>query len=115
MKLTKKKALKICEELWFWLEKTGGRHKYEWKGWIKYKDMRNNCPACEYNVQHSDGRCMSDCILASIWVVRHCENEGSLYREWHRSKAKKDRKKYATIIWKGIRKIRRSNDKTTGN
>ena len=48
MKLTKKKAVEICIELWTWLAETGGR-KDDWPGWKIYGEMQDSCPLCEYS------------------------------------------------------------------
>jgi hypothetical protein len=51
-KLTKRKALQICYELFTWLAENPGKHKKEWPGWIKYGYMQNNCPCCEYQIRN---------------------------------------------------------------
>ena len=33
MRLSKRKALEICIELWSWLGSTGSAYKEEWPGW----------------------------------------------------------------------------------
>ena len=48
-RLTKIKALEICEELWSWLAKTGNGYKSDWPGWNKYGEMVNDCPCCDYS------------------------------------------------------------------
>ena len=48
MKLTKRKALEICKELWTWLAETGTGQKRDWPGWKKYGEMACDCPCCEY-------------------------------------------------------------------
>jgi hypothetical protein len=52
MRLTRKKALEICVELWTWLSQDEARYKEGWPGWRKYGHMTNRCPCCEYHAGH---------------------------------------------------------------
>ena len=48
MRLTRKKAIELCIELWAWLAKTGKR-KWAWPEWEKYEEIENDCWFCEYD------------------------------------------------------------------
>ena len=47
MRLTRKKAIELCIELWTWLAETG-KYRREWPEWEKYGDILNYCWFCEY-------------------------------------------------------------------
>lgn len=48
MKLTRKKAIELCIELWEWLALTG-KKKTDWPKWEEYGGALNHCWFCEYN------------------------------------------------------------------
>lgn len=102
MRLTKLKALELCEEMWRWLAKHPGKRKEGWPELDKY-DPENYCFACEYSKQRGiepgflhEGEipeCSHKCILAPLWP-NGCINGGS-YSEYLRNRNKK---KNALII-----------------
>jgi len=92
MKLTRKKALEICIELWTWLAETG-RQKTRWEGWEKYGKMESNCPFCELTKKSTD--CERDCPIGQgEW--QHCGDMG--FFDWDDATTKTQRKKYAKIF-----------------
>ena len=50
MKLTRKKAIELCIELWKWCARTG-KDKDEWPKWEKYGEITCDCWFCEYDEQ----------------------------------------------------------------
>lgn len=110
MKLSKKKALEICLELWTWLAETGGEYKEDWPEWEKYGYMKHNCPCCEYTKKRVRGDSYSHCLwcpLLSFWPSNSffgapCCRLTSPYRMWDRTNAPpRTRKKYAQKIVDG--------------
>ena len=72
MKLTKRKALTICLELWEWLEKNPNSDKYAWPRWV-YNDgdldvMATTCPCCEYSFSHTRYGDCTKCPLLGLWT-----------------------------------------------
>lgn len=53
MKLTRKKAIELCIELWTWLAETGAKKRY-WPKWAEYGNAAFNCPFCEYSRQQAE-------------------------------------------------------------
>jgi hypothetical protein len=116
-KLTKIKALEICEELWTWLAKTGTIYKKEWPGWEKYGKMKCSCPCCEYTSQTCWG-CnylfKFTCARCPIkWVSKkdyydysygYCEQNTSPFNRWKNAKTIIERKAAAKDILVLIRK-----------
>lgn len=80
MKLTKRKALEICRDLWKWLAKHPEKGKYNWPMWKLYGQMHMRCPCCEYNSQHSMS-CEKSCLIK--WPGGGgCCNRESPYFKW---------------------------------
>ena len=112
MRLTRKKAIELCIELWEWLAKTG-KIKSEWPEWVKYENIECDCWFCEYQVRQEmryptanhygkNGTCRY-CPLTTINVA--CEQDGTLYRKWDASITPQNRKKYAKLFLEQIRSI----------
>lgn len=99
MKLTKKKSLDICKELWVWLAETGKR-KEEWSEWEKYGVMAGSCPFCEYDIQRK-GSCNS-CPLTKkyggCWKT--------YFKNWEHARTIEDRKKYAGLFLKQLEELK---------
>ena len=90
MKLTRKKAIVLCIELWEWLALTG-KEKEEWSEWEKYGDIQDLCFFCEY-VQGKNG-CMS---CPSYKKFGYCSD--GVYTKWANAKTPRTRKKYAKLF-----------------
>lgn len=83
MRLTKKKALQITQELWEWIAETDG-NKGDWLGWERYGHMDARCPLCEYARRH--GRTCQVCPLYGKWAGEtYCTDSGSPYDAWCRA------------------------------
>ncbi len=81
MRLTKKLALQITEELWTWLAEEDGRKKEDWPEWGKYREMDHDCALCEYTGLES--RFKEDCSGCPYREkFCHCQNELSPYNDW---------------------------------
>ena len=106
MKLTRKKAIELCIELWTWLAKTGKR-KYEWPGWEKDEnDTTNNCFFCEYQYQRSDESDYEECHYCPLYrKFGHCEKK-TYYSNWRFASSNKEREKYAKLLLGQIQSVR---------
>ena len=94
MRLTKKKAIGICKELWTFLAETGNL-KEDWDGWNwkKYGGMKAGCPLCEYSKGRHD---YDECTHCPYYqVFEHCNTLGNPYFSWAISRTNLLRKKYA--------------------
>ena len=104
-KLTKKRALELCLELWTWLRDSPMREKEEWPGWTKHQAYLA-CFACEYVYKNNEDvlEC-SLCPLLSLWTKSKkinnylCEySSSSPYRKWKNAVSDKMRAKQAGKI-----------------
>lgn len=126
MRLTRKKALEICAELWDWLwehplVKHGEDAKGKWPGWKKHGHMDSWCPCCEYDASRLPTKSCSRCpIPKTAWTktekrVCYCTADDSPFYKWVESRKVKTRKKYAKIIRdaarKELRKLKRKAKK----
>ena len=116
MRLSRKKAIELCIELWEWLAKTGAESKSDWPGWQKYGYVTCNCWFCEYqeqqyekykpdNKENKEGFCRY-CPLTKIKVDCMPSNNGSLYLKWKSAKTPRTRKKYAKLFLGQIMKCK---------
>lgn len=104
MILTKKKALKICVELWDWMAKSGSESKAAWPGWTKRKYAKNDCPCCEYALSGENPRGCGKCPLFSLWQDKCITSSSSPYWKWSCLPAGTDHSEYAKIIANAARK-----------
>ena len=110
-RLTLRRALRICRDLWQWLEKNPDKEKRDWGGWVEYGYMENYCPCCQYVVNHRGGllgtldEC-ERCPLSDLWEDENkCENDESPYSIWcHAEGDHEERSKQARIIWQAADK-----------
>lgn len=91
-KLTKKRALFLCWQLWEWLGESEDNRKTEWPEWenkggrVAYCD--SFCPCCEYNGNTMGERKCSSCPLGDYWPklkyrrIAKCEEPASPYNQW---------------------------------
>lgn len=100
MRLTKRKALHLCLELWEWLEENPSASKWAWPRWNTnagdVSNMLSDCPCCEYSKvpMTKDGRTRTctKCPLLGYWTTEDkaavknggnpCCRIGSPYDEW---------------------------------
>ena len=48
-RLTLKRSLELCKELWTWLrDNPDVTSKYDWPKWYRYNEVKDACFACEY-------------------------------------------------------------------
>ncbi len=107
MKLTRKKAIELCIELWTWLAKTG-KEKDEWPEWGKYGQTEFYCWFCEYDVQRRDRNkkevmCCSCCPIG--YGLNGCIKH-THYIDWATAKTPRSRKKYAKLFLAQIKTLR---------
>ena len=100
MRLTKRKALELCIELWTWLAKHPGNEKDDWPRLMcnegDIPDMANDCPCCGY--AYPKGDCVDDscphCPLKDYWPGGSCEPRNTValspWREWVSAMADSD-------------------------
>jgi hypothetical protein len=115
MRLTRKKAIELCIELWTWLAETG-KAKEDWPEWKKYGEIRHRCWFCEYTVyresvnKNKEGSiCGKYCPLK---VYGGCiggidGKDGTFYNGWDDAIFPRTRKKYAKLFLKQIKAIKK--------
>ena len=96
MRLTKKKAIKICIELWEWLAKTG-EAKWDWPGWERYGYASRGCPFCSL---YWAERCRYCPISKGIF--RNCVINMK-YGSWVGALSERTKKKYAKLFLEELR------------
>ena len=102
MRLTRKKAIDLCIELWTWLAETG-KTKEDWPEWEKYDPVMSDCWFCEYVNQRKNysDRCKS-CPYNRKYG--HCYNPESYYDCWEDAETPRTRRKYAKLFLEQIKK-----------
>lgn len=106
-KLTKRKALELCHDLWVWVAKQHKGASDDWemkRGWpgMKLQRFANNCPCCEY-AKNSDGSVDCErCPLINHWNAPAmsgalCMNSKSPYALW-KNRSGKAASRQALII-----------------
>jgi len=95
MRLSRKKAIELCIELWTWLAKTG-KTKSEWPRWKEFGDIDNDCWFCEYTTNTS----CSHCPLVKILGI---DCAASFYSNWEKARFPRTRKKYAKLFLEQIK------------
>lgn len=103
MKLSRKKAIKLCIELWEWLAKTG-KEKSDWPGWEKYDHACSYCWFCEYDRQQEKRYIkQSNCSYCPLVKRLGIKCDESFYDKWENAKTPRTRKKYAKLFLGQIR------------
>ena len=111
MKLSRKKAIELCIELWTWLAKTG-KGKSEWPRWKEFGEIFSNCWFCQYDVK----QCRRYKKSSSDWYCQYCpyykkygrcDAINSLYSNWGKEqRGTEARKIYAKLFLKQIKKCK---------
>ena len=107
VKLTRKKAIELCIELWTWLAETG-KKKDQWPEWDKYGGYWNvmgGCFFCEYDKQFKDA-CQCCPLVKMLKIKNGCYSNRLAYVEWEHVKTIKARKKYAALFLSQIKELR---------
>jgi hypothetical protein len=112
MKVTRKKAIELCIELWTWLAKTGSKNKKDWPGWKKYKICSVwDCFFCDYAMKKAEtGLSDEACSYCPLWdnkkneAIRSCVRNYA-YGKWVEARQIRTRKKYAKLFLEQIRGI----------
>ena len=73
MKLTARKAVEICLEMWTWMKsrrRNAAYHKADWLDLNEYGKLAFNCPCCEYcGYDGEDIRVCKKCPLLKVWNI----------------------------------------------
>lgn len=105
-RLTLKRSLELCLELWSWLrDHPDMTAKLEWPKWNRYGSVFNMCFACEYDILEYEKQkrkgfhimACSVCPLKGLWGT-DCTRDSSPYNKWCNAKTDKSRQKNAGII-----------------
>lgn len=99
MRLTRKKTIELCIELWEWCAKTG-KHKTDWPEWEKYEDADNSCWFCEYTNKWDRG-CKHCPLVKKLGFG--CGAEECFYGKWEDARTPRTRKKYAKLFLEQIK------------
>lgn len=125
MKLTKRKAIEYCAEMWEKVAEdnagsvTDGEYPTKWNAYgkmrVKHKNLPSEITHCCFFCEYTDKDCPS-CPGLSIWGATkrtntQCEALRSPYRKWANAKTPRTRKKYAKQIADGCRKLLKEMDK----
>ena len=86
---SKIEALKLTEDLWYWLKEHPQKGKTDWPNWDDYGYMPNHCPCCAYSFakENASSTCRY-CPLKGQWSQRfregrvECEWDDAPYRLW---------------------------------
>lgn len=108
MRLTRKKAIALCIELWEWLAETGKR-KDDWPGWKKYGYVYLLCFFCEYGQQRrqKNKSQKSLCIVCPLYQLKPPKGcYSSAYKKWADAITPRSRKKYAKLFLAQIKEIK---------
>jgi hypothetical protein len=105
MKLTRKKAIELCIELWTWLAKTG-KKKEDWPKWVEYDYTYNDCWFCEYGSQQVEKYNGCTCQYCPLIKKLDMLCGKSYYGKWSCTKAPKTRKKYAKLFLAQIKQCK---------
>jgi len=114
MRLTRKKAIELCIELWTWLAKTG-KKKEKWPEWEKYDVIKNDCWFCEHLIYQQKRNeeyptKILPCIKYCIYYKKYgkCQDNGkTIFDEWDEARTPEERKKYAKLFLGQIKTLRR--------
>lgn len=107
MKLTRKKAIELCIELWTWCMETG-KQKEDWPKWDEYGNAMSYCWFCEYDNQMRTqckrnrltcGYCPF--VTSGLGVCRN-----TYFENWANAKTPRTRKKYAKLFLAQIKTLR---------
>lgn len=113
MRLTLRRALRECRDLWTWYEEhpeLGAGSKALWPGWKRYGEKYGSaplmeCPACDYmGASGLDCGRGDPCPLASIWgkvgrtAPLPCCKKSSPFHLWGHAKTDRGRRNNARKI-----------------
>jgi hypothetical protein len=99
MRLTKRKALELTEELWRYMEETGSDRKSSWPGWKKYDDMEFPCFLCEYDERDGGDIACTHCPLYGKWAgYLTCDVRNAPFNNWCRAQTKEEGQATSKVI-----------------
>lgn len=87
MRLIKRTALQICENLWIWCAEYPEKEKEDYPEWEKnggsIPEMMFDCPCCAYTSLDEDlGPECTCCPLFEFWPRGDCSDSSSPYTIW---------------------------------
>lgn len=114
MKLTKRKALQLCLELWWWIKDNPGYEKRDWPKWKEYGYMKDDCPACEYEKRQPKlfVGLEATCYSCPIWKPtspNQCTGLTSPYTLWMLNKTPENAQLMINLINKRITELHKNN------
>ena len=114
MRLTRKKAIELCIELWTKLAKTGSKYKsraIRWTDYITRKEANESeyCWLCIYNNRkarkpQSTSECSFACPYYQVYDF-YARRTDTPYNKWYSANTRSDRKKYAKLFLEQIKSI----------
>lgn len=110
MRLTRKKAIELCIELWTWCMETGKR-KSEWPGWEKYGNAMSDCWLCEYDdqmLERYERKTRVSCGYCPFVTsgLGRCTDSPNYLDKWDAAKTPRTTKKYAKLLLEQIKTLR---------
>lgn len=107
MKLSRKKSLELCIEVWTWCAETG-ESKDEWPRWAEFESISNNCWFCEYDYiqwerYHIHELCSYFYCPLKYYFKYHCSK--TAYGKWVAAKTHRAKMKYAALFLAQIKEI----------
>lgn len=113
MRLTRKKAIELCIELWTWLAETGSKDKWHWPKWKEYftdySEIEDACYCwfCLYNNRKQrEKQGNSSCHVACPYYEIYGYCNWSYYGEWQISISRSTRKEYARLFLEQIKSLK---------
>lgn len=108
MKLSRKKSIELCIEVWTWCAETG-KPKEEWPRWsefnTEYNTICNHCWFCDYDsIQLYKFRHKS-CFYCPLKSYFKCHCSKTAYGKWAKVKTRRTRKKYAALFLAQIKEV----------
>lgn len=108
MRLSRKKAIKLCIEVWSWCAETG-RIKKNWPRWKDFMTKKEayDCHYCWFCLYDSKkGNSCKNCPLTEIYGHCNILTGGCEFYYWNRATTISARKKYAKLFLGQIRSIK---------
>lgn len=115
MKITKqmKADFLMTRDCWKWLSETGAYTKSDWPFHEEISTLSNNCAFCEYFMKGRGRSLKTMCKKCPLYKEASEDDSGPCcypaYDIWTGTETKRERKKYARILYKAIDKWCKEN------
>ena len=109
MRLSKKKAIELCIELWTWCALTG-KPKEDWPRWKEFGYVINHCWFCKWDNRQRkrynfrEKSCHYCPIYKEFGFL--CLHKNCFYERWENAKTPRTRKKYAKLFLEQIKQCK---------